>query len=229
MSIKSILIVEDNFLNRRLLKKVLLENGYHVFEAKNAKEALEVLKKELVTIIILDINLGEDEQDGISLGQEIKDEFSIPFLYLTAYENPEIIAKAVTTSPYSYLTKPFKNSDMIASIEIAIRQSSSISKRKPFIYIKDGEYNVELAIDKINYIESEGNYLLFYTDDKVYKTRCTIKKIMEELSSKIFIQTHRAYIVNKNKIAKFSNKSLIIGDNTIPISENYLESVRQLF
>jgi len=226
MTTKTILIVEDDFLNRRLSKKVLLENSYKVFEAKNSKEALEILKKEPITLAILDINLGENEQDGISLGEQIKEKHSLPFIYLTAYENPEIIEKAVFTSPYSYLTKPFKNSDLIASVEIAIRQSSNLPKRNPFIYVKDGEYNVELTTEKINYIESEGNYLLFYTDEKVYKTRSTIKNIMNELSESNFIQTHRAYVVNKTKIEKFTNKSLIIGNANIPVSENYLDNLK---
>ena len=227
MTQKTILLVEDDFLNRRLSKKVLLENGYEVFEAKNTQEALEILKKESITFVILDINLGENEKDGISLGQIIKDKFSIPFIYLTAYENPDIIGRAISTSPYSYLTKPFKNSDLIAAVEIAIRQSTDLPKRKPFIYVKDGEYTVELSADKINFIESEGNYLIFYTNDKIYKLRSTIKNIMSELSTNTFVQTHRAYIVNKNKIEKFNNKNLIIKDTVIPISENYLENIKQ--
>ena len=227
MTQKTILLVEDDFLNRRLSKKVLLENGYDVFEAKNTQEALDILKKESITFVILDINLGENEKDGISLGQIIKDKFSIPFIYLTAYENPDIIGRAISTSPYSYLTKPFKNSDLIAAVEIAIRQSTDLPKRKPFIYVKDGEYTVELSADKINFIESEGNYLIFYTNDKIYKLRSTIKNIMSELSTNTFVQTHRAYIVNKNKIEKFNNKSLIIKDTVIPISENYLENIKQ--
>lgn len=228
MAQKIILLVEDDFLNRRLSKKVLSENGYVVVEAKNAKEALSILQKKSITLAILDINLGENEQDGITLGQEIKTQFSLPFIYLTAYENPEIIGKAITTSPYSYLTKPFKNSDLIASVEIAIRQSSNLSKRKPSLLVKDGEYNVSLALEDINYIESEGNYLLFYTTKKVYKLRSTIKNLKEELPSSIFIQTHRAYIVNKNKIEKFSNRNVIIDGISIPISENYLEHVRAI-
>ena len=228
MTQKTILLVEDDFLNRRLSKKVLLENGYDVFEAKNTQEALDILKKESITFVILDINLGENEKDGISLGQIIKDKFSIPFIYLTAYENPDIIGRAISTSPYSYLTKPFKNSDLIAAVEIAIRQSTDLPKRKPFIYVKDGEYTVELSADKINFIESEGNYLIFYTNDKIYKLRSTIKNIMSELSTNTFVQTHRAYIVNKNKIEKFNNKNLIIKDTVIPISENYLENIKQV-
>lgn len=229
MDNKTILLVEDDFLNRRLSRKILMENEYIVLEAKNANEALIILRKEVVHFVILDINLGEDEQDGISLGQHIKDKFAIPFIYLTAYENPEIIKKAVETSPYSYLTKPFKKSDLIASIEIAIRQSAHLSIRKLSISVKDGEYTVELPINDINYIESEGNYLLFYTENKVYKSRSTLKKITDELSSSTFIQTHRAYVVNKNKVQKLSNKSLMISDKIIPISENYLDDLKRVF
>ncbi len=113
------------------------------------------------------------------------------------------------------------------ALEIAIKQSAELPKRKPFIHVKDGEYTVELSVDKINFIESEGNYLIFYTNDKTYKLRSTIKNIMSELSTNTFVQTHRAYIVNKNKIEKFNNKSLIIKDTVIPISENYLENIKQ--
>lgn len=225
MKNKTILLVEDNFLNRRLSKKVLLENGYHVLEAKNTRETFEILKKEPVTLAILDINLGKAEQDGISLGKQIQEQFGLPFIYLTAYENSEIIDKALSTSPYSYLTKPFKNSDLIASVEIAIRHSANQLTHKPKILVKDGEYNVELPIDEINFIESEGNYLLFHTNQKVYKIRASIKQILETLSSNTFVQTHRAFVVNKNKIEKYSSNALIINNATIPVSKNYVENI----
>jgi len=224
---KTILLVEDNFLNQRLCKKALAENGYTVLEAKNAKEALEILRKEPVTLVILDINLGENEQNGILLGQQIKEKYSIPFIYLTAYENTEMIGQAVSTSPYSYITKPFKNSDLIASVEIAIRQSQNDKKYKPEILVKDGEFNILLPVDEINYIESDGNYLLFHTDNKIYKTRSTIKKILEDLSENAFVQTHRAYIVNRNKIVKFSSKNIMIGETAIPVSDHFLENIRR--
>ncbi|MDD3004138.1 response regulator transcription factor [Flavobacterium sp.] len=220
---KTILLVEDDFLNRRLSKKTLVENGYIVLEAKNAKETIEILKKEEVDVAVLDIHLGENEQSGITLGQHIKDEYFIPFIYLTAYENPEIINEAVQTSPYSYLTKPFKNVDLITSVEIAVRQSALKPKKSPKILVKDQEYNVELSTDEINYIESEGNYILFYTDNKVYKIRSTIKSIKSILPEKTFIQVHRAYVVNKTKVEKFNIKNLVIKNTTIPVSKNYLD------
>lgn len=222
---KTILLVEDDFLNRRLSKKTLIENGYIVLESKNSAEAIEILKNETIDLAILDINLGEEKQDGISLAQEIKKNYSIPFIYLTAYDTAEIITKAVASSPYSYLTKPFKSIDLIASIEIAIRQAYHQEKEKPSVLVKDGEYNVELPLDEIDYIESEGNYLLFHSGQKSYKCRSTIKQILEILPDIAFVQTHRAYVVNKKKIEKFNIKSLVVRDAVIPVSKNYADSI----
>lgn len=219
-----ILIVEDDFLNRRLTKKALLERNYTVLEAKNTKEALELFRKEIIHLAILDINLGENEQDGIALGKLINDKYAIPFIYLTAFESTEIIDKAVATIPYSYLIKPFKNIDLINSVEIALKQSGN--KSVPKIEVKDNGFTVQLSVDEINYIESNGNYVLFHTNDKTYKSRDTIKQVLEELSEKTFVQVHRAYVVNKTKIEKFNQKCIIINDVEIPISKNYSEKCK---
>ena len=112
---------------------------------------------------------------------------------------------------------------MITSVEIAFKQSGK--KHIPKILVKDGEYNVELSTDEINYIESNGNYLLFYTDKKIYKQRSTVKQVLEELSDSNFVQVHRAYIVNKAKIEKFNQKSLVVRNTEIFISKNYLGSL----
>src|SRR5690606_21156593 len=181
----------------------------------------EILKKETISLIILDINLGEGEQDGITLGEQIKDKYGVPFIYLTAYENAEIISKAVATAPYSYLTKPFKNVDLITSVEIALRQSVNKIKNNLKIIVKDADYNVSLSVDEINYIESDGNYLLFHTDKKVYKCRSTINQILEKLPETDFMQVHRAYVVNKTKIEKTCSKTVVIKNAEIPVSKNF--------
>lgn len=49
---------------------------------------------------------------------------------------------------------------------------------------------------------------MFHTDNKTYKSRSTLRQIIDELSDTTFIQVHRAFIVNKNKIEKFNQKSV---------------------
>jgi DNA-binding LytR/AlgR family response regulator len=225
MEEKVVLVVEDDFLNRRLVKKILKESGYQVLEAKNAREAMPILNKESIDLAILDINLGEEEMDGISLGKQINDLFQVPFIYLTAYENAKIISEAVATSPYSYLTKPFKNSDLIASVEIAIIKSVNEGQGNGSILVKDGEYKVNLPLTRINHIESEGNYLLYHTNQKIYKSRSTITQILQLLPASSFVQTHRAFIVNKSKIEKYNSSSVVVQNVSIPISKKYLTNL----
>lgn len=226
MDKKEILLVEDDFLNRRYTKKILTENGYHVLESKNAIDTMALLKIHTPDLIILDINLGENEQNGISLAQIIKERFNVPIMYLTAYSATDVVDKAIATLPHSYITKPFKNIDLITAVELAIRQSYHQEKRKPVVVIKEGGFNIELPIEEIDYIESDGNYLLIYAQEKMYKSRFTIKQIVEILPANSFIQTHRAYIVNKNKIEKYSTKNVIVNNNEIPVSKNYIDDVK---
>ncbi|WP_304234472.1 LytTR family DNA-binding domain-containing protein [Jiulongibacter sediminis] len=220
MNPKSILIVEDDFLNRRLTRKTLNEMGYEVFEAKNAQIAIDLLKNNSFDLAILDINLGENEQNGISLGQHIQSTSQVPFIYLTAYDNPKIIGEAIRTSPYSYLTKPFKNSDLIAAVEIAML-NGSFKEEEETLLVKDGDFKVDLDIKAINYIESEGNYLLVHTNEKTFSCRSTISRILETLPSDSFIQVHRAFIVNRNKIEKFNSQSVFVNKQALPLSKKY--------
>jgi DNA-binding LytR/AlgR family response regulator len=149
-------------------------------------------------------------------------------VFLTAYDTADIVQKAINTSPQSYITKPFKNVDLITAVELAIRQFANLEKRKPSVLVKDGEYNIELSIDEIIYIESDGNYLLFHTNQNIYKNRSTIKQVVEVLPIDTFIQTHRAYVVNKSKIEKYSIKSIVVKNTEIPISKNYIPDVSLL-
>ncbi|PSK89503.1 LytR/AlgR family response regulator transcription factor [Taibaiella chishuiensis] len=225
METKTILLVEDDFLNRRLSKKILAETGYQVLEAKNAREAFEILKKEKVTLAILDINLGEQEQDGISIGEQLQKIYCIPFLYLTAYDVNEIVTKAIATVPQAYLTKPFKNIDLLTTVQLVIQKFAKQETNRPSMRVKDGAYYVELFVDEIDYIEAEGNYLLSRAHNKVYKSRSSIKQILEALPPSLFVQTHRAFIVNKTKIDKFNIKSLVVKGEVIPVSRNYIEHI----
>jgi DNA-binding LytR/AlgR family response regulator len=225
----TILLVEDDFLNRRLIKRVFVDKGYKVLEAKNAEETRAILANEKVNLLILDINLGENQQDGISLGNYLKHKYQIPFIYLTAYQTTDIIHSALNSFPQSYLTKPFKNADLIASVALALQRSESRDENLPYIILKDDEYSIKVPLERIDYIESEGNYLLVHSDSKVYKCRSTIKKILETLPQTTFIQTHRAYIINKDKIEMYSLKNVIIKNTPIPVSKNYMNDVHTVY
>ncbi|MBS1739054.1 MAG: LytTR family transcriptional regulator, partial [Bacteroidetes bacterium] len=73
--------------------------------------------------------------------------------------------------------------------------------------------------------DETGNYLRFYTNKMTFKTRSTVQQILEILPSSIFVRTHRAYIVNKNKIDKWTAKKLVVNQIEIPVSANYVPDI----
>jgi DNA-binding LytR/AlgR family response regulator len=219
-----VLLVEDDFLNRRLFQKALEAQGFEVFSAKNVTEAKRHLETQSIELGVLDINLGENEPNGLMLGAFINEHFDFPIIYLTAYENKEIVSEALKTNPYAYLTKPFKETDLIATANIALQKKILANAVSATIQVNDSLYIVDLEIQDICYIESDGNYLNIHTAQNVYKLRSTLKDILStlaDLSEIEFIRVHRAFVVNKEKIEKYSSKSIIVNDVELPLSKSY--------
>lgn len=217
----TILLVEDNFLNRRMTKK-LLEKHYIIKEASEAEAANDILTNSTVHLVLLDIHLGQDRKDGIWLGQRLTDVYNIPFIYLTAFADVDISRMAIATHPSAYLTKPYKEADLCLSINLVLQNyRAEKSRNSNFIMAKDGDYFVKLFIAEVEYFESSGNYLLVFCGGKMYKCRSTTKEMLDRLPKDSFVQTHRAFLVNRSKVVKFNSVSVIVGNHILPLSGKY--------
>lgn len=221
----TILVVEDNYLNRRMVTKAL-EKNYKITEAADAEKAAVILGKEMIHLVIIDIHLGQEKRDGIWLGELVNNTYRLPFIYLTSYSESEIAKRALATQPSGYITKPFKEVDLALSIEISLQKHLSLHpKENKWILVKEGDFYVKLFTDSIEYIESVGNYLNIYSGKKIYKCRSTIKDMLVQLPEDIFAQTHRAYIVNKRKVSKANKENVVVGDATLPVSDKYSDGL----
>jgi len=217
----TILLVEDDFLNRRMAKK-LLEKEYIIKEAPDAEKANEILTHSTVHLVLLDIHLGQDQKDGIWLGQKLKEVYDIPFIYLTAFADNDISKKAINTKPSAYLTKPFRETDLSFAIDLALQKHSTENpETSNFIIVKEGDYFVKLAVAEVDFFESSGNYLQVFCGRKIYKCRSTTKEMLSRLPKDAFVQTHRAFLVNRGKIIKFNSNSVVVGSTTVPLSAKY--------
>lgn len=223
-----ILLVEDEFISRRYLRKKLIEIGYSLFEeAQNTEEAIELLRNKEIDLAILDINLGLEEKDGVWLGALIKEKYSAPFIYLTAYSTTNILQKAIKTRPSAFLTKPFKLPELTASLELAIL-NNDLGKKKLSneLLIQNSEHYVKVNIADIDYIESNGNYVNISISNKIYKHRSTLKKIFKSLPQEEFIQIHRAFIINASRIEKQTSSCISIQGQVLPFSRYYRKKLK---
>ncbi len=114
-----ILIVEDEFLVAHDISDMLIELGYEVAAiVSTAEDALAVIRNRAPDLILLDIRL-KGPIDGIQAANIIKEEWSIPFIYLTAHADDLTLARAKSSDPLGYLLKPFEFRELKTVIELA--------------------------------------------------------------------------------------------------------------
>jgi len=117
-----ILIVEDEVLTGEELKQQLLDAKYDVCDVVYTGEsAVERAEIERPDLIIMDIVL-PGVMDGIQAAELIKSRFNIPIIYLTAYLDSSIVERAKYSSPYSYLSKPYKVKDLLAIVQVSLQK-----------------------------------------------------------------------------------------------------------
>ena len=212
-----IYILEDEIITQELLKQTLENLQFKVCgmstSAEIALNDIELLKPD---IAILDIRV-EGGQTGIWLGNQL----SIPFIYLTAFNDIETIKKAITSKPAGYLIKPFNNKDLFIAVELALSKIKNIAQ----IIIKDKNRNIVVLEDHILFAKKEDQYLTLYFKDSEKLIRSSIKDFLGQLDSTSFLQVHRSYVINKNYITAFNNKEITINNSSIPISKSFAKEV----
>lgn len=113
-----ILIVEDQFIEAYDLQLILEKAGYNVIGiAHSVAQAEAVLAKEKPDLVCLDIFLDENET-GIDLAKRLK-ELHIGFIYISANSGKSILDEVKKTQPYGFILKPFREQDVLTTLEIA--------------------------------------------------------------------------------------------------------------
>ncbi|GAB5527553.1 MAG: hypothetical protein Roseis2KO_54250 [Roseivirga sp.] len=99
-----------------------------------------------------------------------------------------------------------------------------VDKQK-FIYLKSGPKLHKLGFDDILYVEKDGNYLTFHSQDKKILSRQNMKNVFRILPEDRFLRIHRSFVVNLNLIDTIENHQITIGEATIPLSSQYRDEL----
>jgi len=120
MAETSILIVEDDTLEARNIKKSLQRLGYEVSAVvPSGEKALEKIAETHPDIVLMDIRL-KGKMDGIEAAEQIRARFDMPVVYLTAHAEEGVLQRAKLTEPFGYILKPFSDRELHTNIEIAL-------------------------------------------------------------------------------------------------------------
>lgn len=161
----NILIVEDEVLIAEFLKDVLVSFGFQKLRlAHNSTTAFLEIEKYRPDLILLDIRM-KTKLEGILIAEKINENYQIPFIFITAHSDTEILEKALTTNPKGYITKPFKKVDVFAAIQLAVKKNEN-EKEIPMLVFKDNHSQISISTSEILYAKIEGNYLDIVTEKK---------------------------------------------------------------
>lgn len=239
-----VLIVDDEESIRIILKTYLAERLDILLlgECKNVPDAKEMLKKNKVDLLLLDIKLGEDT--GFDLLAEFPN-FSFKVIFITAYD--QYILKALKVGALDYLLKPVGEDDFHLAIDnvgkklmtkeqyqIAAEHLQAKSQR---ITINTREGLHILWLEEIMYCEADGGYTTFFLNDG---SKPVVSKPLKEyemlLPETTFLRVHQSFIVNINFVVLFKkeNCSVILkhkltgNTKEIPVSTRKREEILNL-
>ena len=190
-----ILLVEDNKTITKALNYTLEQNKYEVLSAENISEALKLLEKEKVDLIILDITLPDG--DGFELYKIIKEKYNISTIFLTAKDDENDIVKGLELGAEDYVTKPFSTRELLARINKILMRN----KKKNIINIQDITCDLDkMCIYKNNKeitfssLELKILMLLFNNLNKVITREYIIEKIWDWTGNDVYDNTVTVYM-----------------------------------
>ena len=202
----SIILVEDDFMQRKVLKKMILtmNNFCEIYEAESEQLALEIIGKYDINMFLIDINL--KESSGLDLALKIRKIPKYEFrqiIFLTTHM--EYITQAFKqTHCYDYILKQYNQEEVQTIInKIILNETNNENEDKEIVVtLKNGIY-VGIKINDILFIEVKGKNCEVNTVNGMYiANNTTLKKMIELINCSYIIQSHRAFAINKKYISK---------------------------
>jgi two-component system LytT family response regulator len=221
------LIVDDNDIARTTLAHLAKQvpNLTIVNEYSNAIEAYNHLQNNQVDLIFLDIEM--PEMTGIELTKNLSGK---DIIIIFTSSNKDYALEAFELNIADYILKPVMPARFLQAVSKA---QSILESRKEdvevtkdeFLFVRDSNITRRLKLDDIFYAEAMGDYVKFYTREKMFAIHGKMKTAEERLPKDHFIRVHRSYIVSVGKIDTLQDGGITINGKFIPVADAYRKAL----
>ena len=189
----------------------------------NPDEALKHIGKFPVDLLFLDIRM--PAVSGFQFRRQVPQEMMV--IFTTAYS--EYAVEGFSVNAVDYLLKPYTFERFLQAVNKAgdfykfyHHHESAIQN---YMFIRADYSLVKVMLEDIDYIEGLDDYLKIHLlGRKPVVARMTMKGMLEKLPAKDFIRVHRSFIIPLARIEKVRNKTIYIGEKTIPVGNSYEKS-----
>ena len=188
----NILVVDDEKEIAELVEIYLVSDGYKVFKASNAQEGFDILNKEDIHLVLLDIMM--PGMDGMEMCRRIRETNNIPIIMLSAKSTDLDKILGLGTGADDYVVKPFNPLELTARVKSQLRRYTQLNPNSAIREAEKNEISIRgLVINKDNHkvtvydeeikltpIEFDILYLLASNPGKVFSTDEIFEKVWNE-------------------------------------------------
>lgn len=206
----NVLICDDQPDIVNALKIYLAPEGYRLLEAFTGRQALEVVQREDVHLILLDIMM--PEMDGITAAAKIREISNVPIIFLTAKSETEDMVLGLNIGADDYITKPFVPVEVLARVRSQLRRYAKLGSRTESageltvgaIALNDAAKTVTVDGEPVSLTPIEYSILklLMSNPGKVYSTKALYEAVWQEaaLGSEGAVAVHIRHLREKIEI-----------------------------
>ena len=215
------IIVDDEPLACQLIESYInrLPELQLITSCANALEAFDIINKENIDLIFLDIQM--PGLTGTGFINSLKNPPA--FIFITAH--PEHAVLSYELNAIDYLLKPVTFERFEISISKFLKTYHDLPTPVDYTYFKVNGKMVKLMHKDILYAQSFKDYVIIKTIDGKYMTHMTMKYLVGLLPEKIFKRVHRSFLVGITHIRTIGRNEIEIDDFKIPIGESYKEAI----
>lgn len=229
------LVVDDEGPARSRLRRLLEESGEFeiVGECANGEAALAAIAGVRPDVVFLDIRM--PKLSGFDVCARLADAPPPEIVFVTAFDR--FALQAFEVHAVDYLLKPFDEerfAAMIANLKRRLARGADAAgpreelrrlvaelRREPatggrLVYRCDGRV-VFIAVDEIDRVEGDGNYLRIHAGRETYHVRETLQRLLDQLPGERFVRINRSEIVNMDRVKEM--QALFHGDYTVVLKD----------
>ncbi len=224
------IIVDDEPPAIKILQNYIetLEQIEIIGTCNNAFQAIDLLTKEKIDLMFLDVNLPK------LLGTQLLKTIQHPpkVIFTTAHKDYAI--EAFELDAIDYLLKPVSFERFLKAVnkfsQFNHMETPEINGNTPgFLYFRSDRKMVKVFLDDITYIESYKDYVVIHRQKhEDLKVKYAISSVENMLPQNSFLRIHRSYIVSIGKVTAFTNNDVEIGKTELPIGRSYPDVFRKL-
>jgi len=215
----SCIIVDDEPASREILERYIsnCKSINLIASCKNAFEATELINRDEIHLIFLDINM--PKLSGLKFYKTLTNP---PFvIFTTAY--PEFAVDGFEVDAIDYLLKPFSFERFLKSVNkvLTVFNQKGNSNQNPFIVLKSDKKLYRVSVHEINYLEALGDYVKVDYLNQSIIVHETFQNLLTQLKESNLFRVHRSFAVSLNKFDHIEGNMVKIKGKSIPIGLTY--------